>query len=172
MASLIAFQEQEKPAYIDREWSGTQDELKELESKSSTVYVSKYAFTDQNAVTESQIYIIFSRACGAIKRVHMGVNKQDMKRSAGFCFVEFFTRRSALAAINYMNKTRFGGKDIVVNIDRGFEDGRQYGRGASGYQRSDEFTRKLDPERDIGIENQRRGGGYARNRPSMRERRY
>ena len=170
MASLIVFQERERTPYTDREWKGTQDELKELEANSSTVYVSKYAFTDKMAVTEKQIYTLFSQ-CGEIKRIIMGVNREDQTKSAGFCFVEYFKRESALAAISQMNKTRMGGKEIVVNIDRGFEEGRQYGRGISGFQKGDEYSRDLDAGRDIGIEHKRRGMGYQRNRRPYHDRR-
>ncbi len=36
---------------------------------------------------------------------------------------------------------------IRVDLDTGFEDGRQYGRGYSGAQKRDELSSRSDPER-------------------------
>ena len=36
---------------------------------------------------------------------------------------------------------------IRVDWDVGFEEGRQYGRGYTGYQKRDEYVSKFDPDR-------------------------
>lgn len=156
MASLIVFSEDARPEYYDPRSGLTREEEGIMKSRSSTVYVGKYPFQNANAAKESHIYTIFSQ-CGTIKRVIMGVNAIT-KVPAGFCFVEFFERSAALAAVTWLNGTRIGGREIAVDIDRGFEEGRQYGRGQSGYQKNDErqYGRSRNPDRDIGFQNFRR----------------
>ena len=43
--------------------------------------------------------------------------------------------------------TIIDGKEIRVDIDIGFEEGRQYGRGKYGCQRRDEMRKSYDPDR-------------------------
>jgi nuclear cap-binding protein subunit 2 len=156
MASLIVFSEKPVPKYFDKTSGLTEEQLKELEARSSTVYVGKYPFRGSNTVNEAQIYTVFSQ-CGQIKRIIMGINRIDGS-PAGFCFVEFFEREAALAAIKYLNKSEISGRAMLVDIDRGFQEGRQYGRGESGYQISDEksYGRHRNQDRDIGEANRRR----------------
>jgi nuclear cap-binding protein subunit 2 len=156
MASLIVFSEVPPKKYFDKKSNLTEEEELALQEKSSTVYVGKYPFKSSNATTEAQIYTVFSQ-CGQIKRIIMGINRKD-KSPAGFCFVEYFERSSALAAVKWLNDSMISGRQMCVDIDRGFEEGRQYGRGESGYQRSDENARarNRNPDRDIGDENRRR----------------
>lgn len=54
--------------------------------------------------------------------------------SCGFCFVEYFDRFNALDAIKYLSATYLDNRIIRCDIDYGFEEGRQYGRGSSGGQ--------------------------------------
>jgi nuclear cap-binding protein subunit 2 len=156
MAELILFSEKPVPKYFDKKSGLTEEEIKAREAKSTTVYVGKYPFRGSNAVTEAQIYTVFSQ-CGQIKRIIMGINRID-KSAAGFCFVEYFEREAALAAVRYLNKSELSGRPMLVDIDRGFEEGRQFGRGDSGYQVSDEkaYGRQRNQDRDIGDENRRR----------------
>jgi nuclear cap-binding protein subunit 2 len=164
MASIIVFSERPRRPYIDRQSGLSEEEYLAAIARSSTVYVGRYAFSGTNAVSEAQIYTVFSQ-CGQIKRIIMGVNKRD-NSPAGFCFVEYFDRAGAVAAKTWLNDAVVSGRKIQVDLDRGFEDGRQYGRGESGYQLGDErggYRDKHNPDRDIGEENlkkrppQRRG---------------
>lgn len=162
MASLIQFSEGPMPEYHDPQSGLTREEEKILKDRSTTVYVGKFPFVNANAAKESHIYTIFSQ-CGTIKRVIMGINAKT-KEPAGFCFVEFFERSAAVASVKWLKDTRIGGRDIAVDIDRGFEEGRQYGRGQSGFQRNDErqYGRSRNLDRDIGIQDIRRPRGRGR----------
>jgi nuclear cap-binding protein subunit 2 len=156
MASIIVFSENQPRPYIDKK-SGLSDEeyLKAIE-QTCTIYVGKYPFRGSNAAREAQIYTVFSQ-CGLIKRIIMGVNRRNLL-PAGFCFVEYFDRAAALAALAWLNGTLISGGKIQVDLDRGFQEGRQYGRGESGFQIGDEkaaYRGKFNADRDIGEENRR-----------------
>lgn len=56
------------------------------------------------------------------------------KTPCGFCFVEYYDRRHAMAAVAHLSGTKLDGSVIRVELDAGFQAGRQYGRGASGGQ--------------------------------------
>lgn len=56
-------------------------------------------------------------------------------------------RESAETALNLLNNTNLDDRIIRVDIDTGFVDGRQFGRGWSGAQKRDELTNKYDPDR-------------------------
>ena len=59
----------------------------------------------------------------------------SMKRTpCGFCFVSYFTRKDAEAAVKYINGSMMDGRSIRVDHDWGFVEGRQFGRGRSGGQ--------------------------------------
>lgn len=63
----------------------------------------------------------------------------------GFCFVSYFTRKDAEAAVKYINGSMMDGRSIRVDHDWGFVEGRQFGRGRSGGQVSNCFTSALLP---------------------------
>ena len=96
---------------------------------SSTVYIGHLVLS----TTEEQIYELFCR-CGKIKKVIMGLNAHDQSPT-GFCFVIFKAPSGALNAVKYLNKTKINGRTIDIDLDPGFEDGRQYGRGENGAQK-------------------------------------
>ena len=70
---------------------------------------------------------------GNIKRVVMGLDRVR-KTPCGFCFVEFYERKDAVNAVNYINGTKLDNRIIRTDWDIGFKEGRQYGRGKSGGQ--------------------------------------
>jgi len=86
---------------------------------SSTVYVGNLAFY----TSEEQILKLFSSA-GCIKNLVMGLN-QIKRTPCGFCFIEYYSRSSALTAVNFLNNTMLDKKKIYVNIDPGMKEGRQ-----------------------------------------------
>lgn len=130
--------------YRDKQFKGGESEWKKKLERSSTVYVGNLScYTN-----EYQLYELFTR-CGSVKRIIMGLDR-NKKTPCGFCFVEFDERVSALKSISYLNRTHLDGRDICVDIDAGFEEGRQYGRGSQGGQIGDERRRE---QRD-------QGGGY------------
>ena len=63
----------------------------------------------------------------------MGLDRFQ-KTPCGFCFVEYFTREDALDCMKYINGTMLDERLIRTDIDPGFEEGRQFGRGRSGGQ--------------------------------------
>ena len=108
---------------------------------SSTIYIGNLSFH----TTETQLYQLFS-FCGKIKRVIMGLNRLN-KKPCGFAFIEYMDKESAKLAKATLTGTLLDNKLIRVDIDTGFEEGRQYGRGKFGNQIRDEIYKGNDPER-------------------------
>jgi len=52
----------------------------------------------------------------------------------GFCFVEYYSHAEALACMRYINGTKLDERIIRCDLDTGYKDGRQFGRGRSGGQ--------------------------------------
>ncbi|KAG0674507.1 nuclear cap binding complex subunit [Pichia californica] len=131
---------------------------------SSTIYIGHLVLS----TTEEQIFEVFSQ-CGKIKKVIMGLNAHDQSPT-GFCFVIFKNPSGSLNAVKYMNKTKINGKMIDIDLDPGFEDGRQYGRGENGAQKhqSQGYGNRRGYKRNGrgrgGRGNKRNGGGYGRDR--------
>lgn len=61
----------------------------------------------------------------------MGLDRFN-KTPCGFCFVEYFTHQDALDCMKYIGGTKLDERIIRTDLDPGFEEGRQYGRGKSG----------------------------------------
>ncbi|KAF2224179.1 nuclear cap-binding protein subunit 2 [Elsinoe ampelina] len=112
----------------------------------TTLYVGNLSFY----TTEEQIHELFSK-CGEIKRIIMGLDRFQ-KTPCGFCFVEYYTHDDALDCLKYVGGTKLDERIIRTDLDEGFQDGRQYGRGKSGGQVRDEYREEFDPGR----------GGYGR----------
>ncbi|KAF2733767.1 RNA-binding domain-containing protein [Polyplosphaeria fusca] len=127
----------------DRDWSpDVEDKLKDA----TTLYVGNLSFY----TTEEQIHELFSK-CGEIKRLVMGLDRFQ-KTPCGFCFVEYYTHQDALDCMKYIGGTKLDERIIRTDLDEGFAEGRQYGRGKSGGQVRDEYRSEYDPGR----------GGYGR----------
>ncbi|KAJ3093187.1 hypothetical protein HK102_003595 [Quaeritorhiza haematococci] len=107
----------------------------------STLYVGNLSFY----TTEEQLYELFSK-CGEIKRIIMGLDR-NTKTPCGFCFVEYFHRSDALDCIKFINGTKLDERIIRTDLDPGYREGRQYGRGRSGGQVRDEYREEYDPGR-------------------------
>jgi nuclear cap-binding protein subunit 2 len=112
----------------------------------TTLYVGNLSFY----TTEEQIHELFSK-CGEVKRLVMGLDRYN-KTPCGFCFVEYYTHQDALDCLKYVGGTKLDERIIRTDLDPGFEEGRQYGRGKSGGQVRDEYREEYDPGR----------GGYGR----------
>lgn len=119
--------------------NGLQDLRQSL--KSATIYVGNLSFY----TSEEQIYELFSK-CGAIKRIIMGLDRFKFT-PCGFCFIIYNTPQEALNAVKYLGDTKLDDKSITIDLDPGFEDGRQFGRGKSGGQVSDELRFEFDAAR-------------------------
>ena len=74
--------------------------------------------------------------------------------------MEYFDKPSANVALKTLMGKNLNGKEIRVDMDIGFEEGRQYGRGTSGNQRREDIRKKNDPGRN----NKSYDGKYLRNK--------
>ncbi|KAA8909906.1 hypothetical protein TRICI_004343 [Trichomonascus ciferrii] len=117
-----------------------QEDLEAIET-TTTLYVGNLSFF----TTEEQIHDLFTMA-GRIKHIIMGLDRFN-KTPCGFCFVEYYTHQEALDCVKYLNQTKLDDRIIRVDLDPGFKEGRQYGRGISGGQVRDEFRDDYDPGR-------------------------
>ncbi|KAK1232270.1 nuclear cap binding complex subunit [Marasmius sp. AFHP31] len=119
----------------------------ELLSHSTTLYVGNLSFF----TTEEQIYELFGRCTspedgGGIKRIIMGLDR-NTRTPCGFCFVEYYTHAEALASMRYVSGTKLDERIIRCDLDLGYKEGRQFGRGKSGGQVRDEHRQDYDPGR-------------------------
>ena len=96
--------------------------------------------------------------CGEIKRIIMGLDRFQ-KTPCGFCFVEYFTHQQACECMRFVNGTKLDERVVRTDLDPGFKEGRQYGRGKSGGQVRDEYRSDYDPSR----------GGWGRLREQEQE---
>eukprot|EP00892_Ulva_mutabilis_P005368 jgi/Ulvmu1/3202/UM015_0243.1 len=145
--------------YRDRRFEGTDEEYYRALDRSSTVYVGNLAFTTR----EEQLYEVFSKV-GPVDRVLMGLNQQT-KRPCGFAFVIYHSHKAAQSAVSYISGTKVDNRYIRVDMDWGFQEGRQYGRGKTGGQVRDEFRQdfdagRVDPMLDIYSEGMGPQGGF------------
>ena len=172
MASLLQALRPESKIYWDRRTFPTYDDAKNALEEADTVYIGNLTFF----ATESQICDFFS-CCGHVRSVKMGLNRISRK-PCGFAFVQYFSHTSAVCAVEMLNGAKFDGRFIKVEMDPGYKDGRQWGRGKSGGQASDDFRGGFDAgrggwgEKEGGRRNRNRrgGGGGQRNRRRDRTR--
>ncbi|CCK70887.1 nuclear cap-binding protein subunit CBC2 KNAG_0F02200 [Huiozyma naganishii CBS 8797] len=129
--------------YLLRKARKNPDGLEELRrsTKSATIYVGNLSFY----TSEEQLYELFSK-CGTIKRIIMGLDRFKFT-PCGFSFIIYSTPQEALNALKYLSGTKLDDKIITIDLDPGFEDGRQFGRGKSGGQVSDELRFEFDASR-------------------------
>ena len=136
-----------KSNYRDRQFRGTAMEYEHALNLSTTVCVGNLSFF----TTEEQIWDLFCQASSApkphaVKKITMGLNRET-KTPCGFCFVEFHTRSAAEQAVAWVSGRILDDRAIRVDIDWGFQEGRQYGRGKSGGQVRDEYRMDYDEGR-------------------------
>ncbi|KAF0713432.1 Aste57867_4333 [Aphanomyces stellatus] len=137
-ASLADTGGPKKKEYWDRRTFSSLEEQQEAMRNSSTLYVGNLSFF----TSETQIYELFS-VVGPVKAVIMGLN-QLTKTPCGFCFVEYFAKEHAQACSNFISGTKLDQRVIRCDLDGGFVEGRQYGRGTSGGQVRDDRRSKED----------------------------
>jgi nuclear cap-binding protein subunit 2 len=107
--------------------------------RSTTLYIGKLS----KYTNEYQLHALFGRV-GEVKRIIMGLDRND-KTPCGFCFVEYVRRADTEDAKRFFNGMEVDGREIQVDLDGGFEEGRQYGRGRSGGQKRYEPWTALPP---------------------------
>jgi nuclear cap-binding protein subunit 2 len=61
--------------------------------------------------------------------------------------VEYYTHAEALASMKYVSGTKLDERIIRCDLDLGYREGRQFGRGKSGGQVRDEHRQDYDPGR-------------------------
>jgi nuclear cap-binding protein subunit 2 len=136
-APEMQFAGAEARLYWDRSHYSSPDEQMRALAQSATLYVGNLAFTTRSChVTQH-----FSWLGGLVKRVVMGLDRLR-KTPCGFCFVEYYQRSDALAAVSMLSGTKLDGRVIRVELDAGFQPGRQYGRGISGGQVRDDVAKR------------------------------
>jgi nuclear cap-binding protein subunit 2 len=131
----------EKKLYWDRSHYDSPETQIAALAKSKTLYVGNLAFSTRS----SHIRSLFEEL-GVVKNVHMGLDR-FRKSPCGFCFVEYDRREDALFAVANISGTKLDGRVIRVELDAGFQPGRQYGRGVGGGQVRDERRDTVDPAR-------------------------
>jgi nuclear cap-binding protein subunit 2 len=138
---MFANDDNRKKLYWDRShYASPEDQMRAL-AKSSSLYIGNLAFSTRSR----QIRAHFSQL-GPVKTINMGLDRLK-KTPCGFCFVEYMERKDALAAVACLSGTKLDGKVIRVELDAGFQAGRQYGRGVSGGQVRDDRRNSSDPAR-------------------------
>ncbi|KAH9981368.1 RNA-binding domain-containing protein [Lactifluus volemus] len=146
MASVIVPLDQPSN-YKDSQSRVDRQRQHDLLSKSTTLYIGNLSFY----TTEEQIHDIFSKCAnpedgGGVKRIIMGLDRHT-RTPCGFCFVEFYTHAEALASMRYISGTKLDERIIRCDLDLGYREGRQFGRGKSGGQVRDEHRQDYDPGR-------------------------
>ncbi|KFG27014.1 uncharacterized protein NESG_00085 [Nematocida ausubeli] len=123
-----------KTMYFDRRYTGTEDDyFKELLT-SGTIYVGNLS----KKTTEAQLYTLFSQ-CGRIKRVIMGLDAKKYT-PCGFAFVHFENPEMSSLARKFFSKYMLGHLPLYIDLDSGFAENRQFGRGVKGGQARDDFS--------------------------------
>mmetsp|Transcript_5804 Transcript_5804/g.6643 ORF Transcript_5804/g.6643 Transcript_5804/m.6643 type:complete len:243 (-) Transcript_5804:79-807(-) len=164
MAALLDFvrdqssQSVRRRGYLDKQRFSSLEEQDAAKNVSRTVYVGNLSFY----TSESQVYSLFSHA-GSVQRVVMGLHRVN-RTPCGFCFVIFDSRYSVESAAKFLNGCVLDGQELKVEIDPGFEEGRQYGRARSGGQVQDELRAQYNANRGgfgAGVSSEsRHGSGY------------
>ena len=101
--------------------------------KIKTLYVGNLSYLTK----EEQIWTLFSYI-GKLKRVIMGIHRYNLT-PCGFCFLEFHTHLDTKMSLHFLSGYKLDGRILRIDLDPGFKDGRQYGRGKRGGQMEDEF---------------------------------
>ncbi|KAH3680322.1 hypothetical protein WICMUC_000389 [Wickerhamomyces mucosus] len=109
--------------------------------QSATIYIGNLSFL----TTEEQIYELFNKV-GEIKKIIMGLDKFKYT-PCGFCFIIFKNHRDSINAVKYLNNTKLDDRYLQIDLDPGFTEGRQFGRGTNGGQVSDELRYDFDEDR-------------------------
>jgi nuclear cap-binding protein subunit 2 len=125
---VVAEGSDQKKLYWDRSHYNSKGAQIRALHNSTTLYVGNLAFTTRTRQVQQHFSYL-----GPVRKVQMGLDRIK-KTPCGFCFVEYDERSHALAAVAQLSGTKLDGSVIRVELDAGFQAGRQYGRGASGGQ--------------------------------------
>lgn len=114
-----------------------------------TVYVGNLS----HFTTEEQIHELFLK-CGAIDKIIMGLDRNKLT-PCGFCFVIYKEEEGSLNAMKFLKGTYLDSQNLEIDLDPGFREGRQFGRGVYGGQASQESAQS-----DNGMYKKRFDNGY------------
>lgn len=128
---------------INKVKHGRQNSIQDLEGAmdSSTVYVGNL----NKYIAEERIFVFFSQV-GTVKQIIMGLDRFH-QTPTGFCFVIFENHREASNAVKFLAGVNLDGKPLEIDLDQGFTEGRQFGRGPNGGEFRTELRQYLDAER-------------------------
>lgn len=70
---------------------------------------------------------------GEIKRVITGINRIDLSQ-CGFCFIDFCHSKITIACFVNTSGLKLNNRILRIDLDQGFNEGRQFGRGKRGGQ--------------------------------------
>jgi len=70
----------------------------------------------------------------------MGIHRYNLT-PCGFCFLEFHNYLDTKISLSFLSGFKLDGRILRIDLDTGFKDGRQYGRGKRGGQIEDEFKK-------------------------------
>jgi nuclear cap-binding protein subunit 2 len=141
-ASILQHTAVDAKLYWDRShYSSPADQMKALQ-QSSTVYVGNLSFTIKTHHIHHHFTSLLSssssnNSSAIVKRVVLGIDRFQ-KTPCGFCFVELYNRHDAIRAVSMISGTQLDGKVVRVELDAGYQPGRQLGRGVSGGQVRDD----------------------------------
>lgn len=127
--------------YWDKACFGSFEEQQQALAVSHTCYVGNLSYH----TPEEYIYEL-ARQAGPIKRIIMGLNRVE-KTPCGFAFVEYFSREHCIAAQYLLTGKTLEGRAVKFELDPGFKEGRQYGRGKGGGQIRDDLRSEFDSDR-------------------------
>lgn len=68
----------------------------------------------------------------------MGLDRNKLT-PCGFCFVIYKLEEGSLNAMKFLKGTYLDGQNLEIDLDPGFREGRQFGRGIYGGQASQEM---------------------------------
>ncbi|BEI85503.1 hypothetical protein CcaverHIS002_0509040 [Cutaneotrichosporon cavernicola] len=123
-------------SYKDSQSEHDRETERRLLADSCTLYVGNLMFSTCAKPEEG----------GGIKRVIMGLDRHQ-KTPCGFAFVEYYLHSEAVACLRYISGTKLDERIIRCDLDPGYKEGRQFGRGKSGGQVRDEFRQEYDSGR-------------------------
>jgi nuclear cap-binding protein subunit 2 len=152
-AAILQHTTMDAKLYWDRShFSSPADQMKALQF-SSTVYVGNLSFTIKTHLIHQHFTSLLSSSSSngtsyypIVKRIILGIDRYQ-KKPCGFCFVELRHRSDAIRAVSMLSGTQLDGKIIRVELDSGFQPGRQLGRGMNGGQVRDD-KRLLQQQRN------------------------
>ena len=105
-------------------------------SNTATIYVGNLSCHTR----EENLWNLFFKI-GKVKRIIMGLNRFNLT-PCGFCFLEFFNFIDAQKCIFYLDGFELDNRKIKIDLDDGFSDGRQFGRGKRGGQKQGDKIQK------------------------------